>query len=102
MASEGKIVSSNIAPSTATISVLQNKTFGWAYGGMPFFKPYEVFLKETTNVVMTAMLLSDVFSGEKAVKKVRRNIYIQIQPPDTSIYSSTLINSNRFFVSRRV
>ena len=102
MASEGKIVSSNIAPSTATISVLQNKTFGWAYGGMPFFKPYEVFLKETTNVVMTAMLLSDVFSGEKAVKKVRRNIYIQIQPPDTSIYSSTLINSNRFFVFRRV
>lgn len=40
MAYNGKIVSSNIAPSTATVSVLQNKTFGWAYGGMPFFKPY--------------------------------------------------------------
>ena len=32
----GAVVSSMVAPSTATPSVLSNRTFGWAYGGMPF------------------------------------------------------------------
>jgi len=43
-------VSSMVAPSTATLSVIHNKTFGWAYGGMPHFK-FEVFKQETTNAV---------------------------------------------------
>jgi hypothetical protein len=40
--SEGHPVSSNIAPSTATISVVHNAQFAAAYGGFPHFKPFEV------------------------------------------------------------
>ena len=53
-------VSSNIAPSTATASVVSNKLFALAYGGMKNFKPVEVFQQETSNVVMGALLLRDV------------------------------------------
>ena len=42
----GAVVSSMVAPSTATLSVIHNKTFAWAYGGMPYFK-YELFKQET-------------------------------------------------------
>mmetsp|Transcript_23544 Transcript_23544/g.41659 ORF Transcript_23544/g.41659 Transcript_23544/m.41659 type:complete len:786 (+) Transcript_23544:140-2497(+) len=57
---EGVTVSSNIAPSTATKSVVSATTFKWAYGGIPYFKPYEIFDQETTNAVMTAMLVHDL------------------------------------------
>lgn len=53
-------VSSNIAPSTATASVVSNRLFAMAYGGMKFFKPMEVFQQETSNAVMGALLLRDV------------------------------------------
>mmetsp|Transcript_85990 Transcript_85990/g.168199 ORF Transcript_85990/g.168199 Transcript_85990/m.168199 type:complete len:552 (+) Transcript_85990:84-1739(+) len=53
-------VSSNIAPSTSTLSVVSNKSFGWAYQGMPYFKPYEIFVQETTNALMAAVLIADV------------------------------------------
>lgn len=53
-------VSSNIAPSTATASVVSNRLFAMAYGGMAFFKPMEVFQQETSNAVMGAILISDV------------------------------------------
>eukprot|EP00550_Attheya_septentrionalis_P012864 CAMPEP_0198301456 /NCGR_PEP_ID=MMETSP1449-20131203/51650_1 /TAXON_ID=420275 /ORGANISM="Attheya septentrionalis, Strain CCMP2084" /LENGTH=752 /DNA_ID=CAMNT_0044003539 /DNA_START=26 /DNA_END=2284 /DNA_ORIENTATION=+ len=56
----GCIVSSNIAPSTSTASVVQNKTFAWAYEGMPYFTPYEIFAPETSNAVMSAILFSDL------------------------------------------
>mmetsp|Transcript_3428 Transcript_3428/g.5679 ORF Transcript_3428/g.5679 Transcript_3428/m.5679 type:complete len:750 (-) Transcript_3428:81-2330(-) len=56
----GCIVSSNIAPSTSTASVVQNKTFAWAYEGMPYFKPYEIFAPETSNAVMSAILFYDL------------------------------------------
>jgi hypothetical protein len=56
----GCIVSSNIAPSTSTASVVQNRTFAWAYEGMPYFKPYEIFAPETSNAVMSAILFSDL------------------------------------------
>jgi hypothetical protein len=59
---EGITVASNIAPSTATISVLQNKMFALAYQGMPFYAPYEIFEQDTTNAVMAAMLFHDVFN----------------------------------------
>lgn len=54
-------VSSNIAPSTATASVVSNRLFAMAYGGMSFFKPMEVFEQETSNAVMCSLLLRDVF-----------------------------------------
>lgn len=53
-------VSSNIAPSTATASVVSNRLFAMAYGGMAFFKPMEVFQQDTSNAVMCALLLRDV------------------------------------------
>lgn len=58
--SEGCVVSSNIAPSTATASVVHNRQFAWAYDGMPFFKPLEIFQQETSNAVMSALLIHDV------------------------------------------
>jgi hypothetical protein len=61
---EGGTVSSMIAPSTATISVTQNKTFKWAYGGMPFFQPFEIFKGNTTNAVMTALLVHDMVNAD--------------------------------------
>lgn len=57
----GATVSSMVAPSTATISVIHNKTFAWAYGGMPYFA-YEIFKQETTNAVMAAMLMHDTLN----------------------------------------
>eukprot|EP00934_Nitzschia_sp_Nitz4_P003826 Nitzschia sp. Nitz4//scaffold3_size479765//106428//108874//NITZ4_000043-RA/size479765-processed-gene-0.61-mRNA-1//1//CDS//3329550587//3816//frame0 len=63
--SKGCIVSSNIAPATSTVSVTQNRTFAWAYEGMPYFRPYEIFAPETSNAVMSAILFSDL-NNEKS------------------------------------
>ncbi|CAE8660415.1 unnamed protein product, partial [Polarella glacialis] len=60
--SEGRVASTRVAPSTATDSVTHNRTFGWAYLGMPFFAPLEVFKQETTAALMTALLIADVVS----------------------------------------
>ena len=68
----GHTVSSNIAPSTATLSVVSNKTFGWAYGGMPYFKPYEIFQQETTNALMAAVLTSDITQKESVANPANR------------------------------
>lgn len=56
----GHIVSTNIAPSTATASVVSNKQFAAAYGGMYLFKPMEVMYQETSNAVMGAILINDM------------------------------------------
>lgn len=61
------VISSHIAPSTATLSVVSNRTFGWAYGGMPYFKPYEIFQAETTNALMAAQLIYDVTNPNSGV-----------------------------------
>eukprot|EP01134_Creolimax_fragrantissima_P000935 CFRG0935T1 len=58
--SRGHGVSSNIAPSTATASVVHNRSFAWAYEGYPYFKPMEIFQQETSNAVMCALLINDV------------------------------------------
>jgi hypothetical protein len=62
--SKGCTVSSNIAPATSTVSVVHNRTFAWAYEGMPYFKPYEIFAPETSNAVMAALLLNDLNNSE--------------------------------------
>jgi len=54
------IVSTNIAPSTATASVVSNRSFAWAYNGMHHFKPMEVFQQETSNAVMGTLLIHDI------------------------------------------
>jgi hypothetical protein len=60
----GSKVSSNIAPSTSTVSVTHNKMFALAYQGMPNFKPMEVFAPETSNAVMAALLINDIRNPE--------------------------------------
>jgi hypothetical protein len=64
----GCTISSNIAPSTATRSVTQNRMFAYAYEGLPAWKPYEVPGPETSNAVMTALLLHDLFNPMHAGK----------------------------------
>ena len=63
----GATVSSMVAPSTATLSVLSNRTFAWGYGGMPYFR-FEIFKQATTNAVMAALLMHDALNaaGPKA------------------------------------
>lgn len=69
----GHTVSSNVAPSTATLSVVSNRSFGWAYGGMPFFKPYEIFHQDTTNAMMASVLIADVTNKASAANPSNRD-----------------------------
>eukprot|EP01114_Cavostelium_apophysatum_P017977 TRINITY_DN545_c0_g1_i1.p1 TRINITY_DN545_c0_g1~~TRINITY_DN545_c0_g1_i1.p1 ORF type:complete len:531 (+),score=139.84 TRINITY_DN545_c0_g1_i1:67-1659(+) len=64
--SKGCLVSSHIAPSTATASVVHNKSFAWAYDGIPYFKPYEIFEQDTSNAVMSAILIHDINNPKAA------------------------------------
>jgi len=59
-------VSTHIAPSTATASVVHNRSFAWAYDGMPYFKPMEIFEQQTSNAVMGALLIHDVRNPQSA------------------------------------
>eukprot|EP00286_Rhodomonas_abbreviata_P024635 CAMPEP_0181296710 /NCGR_PEP_ID=MMETSP1101-20121128/4849_1 /TAXON_ID=46948 /ORGANISM="Rhodomonas abbreviata, Strain Caron Lab Isolate" /LENGTH=560 /DNA_ID=CAMNT_0023401593 /DNA_START=18 /DNA_END=1700 /DNA_ORIENTATION=- len=68
-------VSSHIAPSTATASVVSNRSFGWAYGGMPYFKPYEIFQQETTNALMAGMLVADVVQKSSVADPKNRKYF---------------------------
>merc|ERR1712188_42650 len=63
---EGHVVSTNIAPSTTTASVVKNRNFAWAYDGMPFFEPMEIFDQETSNAVMAGLLLHDLNNRDSA------------------------------------
>jgi hypothetical protein len=56
----GSTVSSNVAPSTATASVLSNVLFALGYKGMSSFRPMEITYQETSNSVMAALLIRDV------------------------------------------
>jgi len=58
--SKGAPVSTNIAPSSATASVVSNKQFAWVYDGLPYFKPMEIMQQETSNYVMAALLINDI------------------------------------------
>mmetsp|Transcript_18220 Transcript_18220/g.41517 ORF Transcript_18220/g.41517 Transcript_18220/m.41517 type:complete len:766 (-) Transcript_18220:87-2384(-) len=62
----GCIVSSNVAPATSTASVVHARTFAWAYGGMPFFKPYEIAEPDTSKAVMLALLMFDLNDASSA------------------------------------
>eukprot|EP01126_Amoeba_proteus_P006512 TRINITY_DN1227_c0_g1_i1.p1 TRINITY_DN1227_c0_g1~~TRINITY_DN1227_c0_g1_i1.p1 ORF type:complete len:579 (-),score=101.90 TRINITY_DN1227_c0_g1_i1:139-1875(-) len=56
----GFAVSTNIAPSTSTKSVVSNQQFAAAYKGMHHYKPMEIMYQETSNAVMAALLIHDV------------------------------------------
>jgi len=76
----GCIISSNIAPSTRTASVLQNKNFAYAFETMHTFRPYELPGPETSNAVMTALLIHDIN-----------------QPMHAGTYAMPLINPQQIF-----
>lgn len=58
--SRGHTVSSNVAPSTATQSVLSNPQFAAGYYGWRYFAPLEVFAQETSGSVMFALFVHDL------------------------------------------
>lgn len=84
----GCTVSSSVAPSTATASVVSNITFKWAYGGMPFFKPYEIFQQETTNAVMAALLVHDVRNSDGAKNPANQQRYEITNPMELFKFES--------------
>lgn len=57
---DGCLVSTNIAPATATASVVSNKLFALAYKGQHHFQPLEVSQQETSNAVMGMLLVNDL------------------------------------------
>ena len=71
--SKGCKVSSNVAPSTSTQSVVQNRTFAWAYEGIPYFKPHEVATPDVSNNVMSAILFYDL-NDDTSVANPKVNI----------------------------
>lgn len=62
--SNGCWVSSNVAPSSRTASVVSNKLFELAYNGMHAYTPMEVTHQETSNTVMGALLIHDMRNKE--------------------------------------
>ena len=84
----GRTISSNIAPSTSTASVVSNRSFGWAYGGMPYFKPYEIFVQDTTNALMSALLVADVTTGKTAANPANRATFGIKNPLDLFKFNS--------------
>ena len=58
--SNGYAVSSNVAPSTATQSVISNPQFAAGYYGWRYFRPLEVFMQDTSGAVMFALLINDL------------------------------------------
>eukprot|EP00298_Acanthocystis_sp_HF-20_P012849 c20091_g1_i1.p1 GENE.c20091_g1_i1~~c20091_g1_i1.p1 ORF type:complete len:755 (+),score=355.57 c20091_g1_i1:24-2267(+) len=90
------IVSSNVAPSTATLSVVSNRSFAWAYNGMHNFKPMEVFKQETSNAVMTALLINDLRNPTSAA-----NPNVELQNPlnlftETSFHGGVWRTAHKF------
>eukprot|EP00929_Paragymnodinium_shiwhaense_P013131 TRINITY_DN120996_c0_g1_i1.p1 TRINITY_DN120996_c0_g1~~TRINITY_DN120996_c0_g1_i1.p1 ORF type:complete len:784 (+),score=224.56 TRINITY_DN120996_c0_g1_i1:94-2445(+) len=57
---KGVLASSNVAPSTATASVLSNVLFALSYKGMSSIRPMEITYQETSNAVMASLLIRDV------------------------------------------
>lgn len=55
-----QLVSINVAPSTATASVVSNPQFAAAFEGMGKFDPMEILREETSRAVMGALLIHDL------------------------------------------
>ena len=67
-AASGSNVSSNVAPTTATVSVTSNWAFKMGLLGFWRFKPIEIFYQELSNSVMGALLIQDVLNPNAAAK----------------------------------
>jgi len=58
----GQVVSLNVAPTTATVSVVKNKIFALSMEGMGSLPPMEIFDTPTTKVVMGLLLIHDFWN----------------------------------------
>jgi hypothetical protein len=67
-AASGSNVSSNVAPTTATVSVTSNWAFKMGLLGFWRFNPIEIFYQELSNSVMGALLIQDVINPHSAAK----------------------------------
>jgi hypothetical protein len=59
-ASAGYLVSSNVAPASTTESVTKNRLLAMALSGFDIIEPMDVFHPDTSNVLMTLLLLHDL------------------------------------------
>ena len=57
---EGHVVSSNVAPASNTQSVLKNPLLAMAFDGADLIPPLFIFDPDTSNVLMTWLLLHDL------------------------------------------
>jgi hypothetical protein len=67
-AASGSNVSSNVAPTTATVSVTSNWAFKMGLLGFWRFNPIEIFYQELSNSVMGALLIQDVLNPNSPAK----------------------------------
>jgi hypothetical protein len=65
---DGKPVSTNVSPTTATVSVMLKPSIVAAIGGMHIFKPVEVVFQELSMTVMAALLIHDVKNPASAAQ----------------------------------
>jgi hypothetical protein len=59
---DGIVVSTNVAPSSATVSVMSNGLLAAAYGGAHNFAPLTIFMPETSRALMTGLLINDIYN----------------------------------------
>ncbi len=77
----GSNVSSNVAPTTATVSVTSNWAFKMGLLGFWRFNPIEIFYQELSNSVMGALLIQDVLNPNskatfKSITRLPNLLYI--------------------------
>jgi len=65
---DGHAVSTNVSPTTATVSVMLKPTIVAAIGGMHIFKPVEVMYQELSMSVMAALLIHDLKNPASAAQ----------------------------------
>jgi hypothetical protein len=65
---DGHTVSTNVSPTTATVSVMLKPSIVAAIGGMHIFKPVEVMFQELSMTVMAALLLHDLKNPDSAAQ----------------------------------
>ena len=66
---QSPIVSSNVAPASYTKSVLKNRLMAMAFSGATHIEPCMIFRPETSNVLMTYLLLHDLRVGSEQEEK---------------------------------
>ena len=61
-------MSSNVAPASRTTSVVKNQILAAAFNGASLIPPLFIFNPETSNVLMTYLLLADLQAGHRSLQ----------------------------------